>query len=167
MKKLNRTYIMGIVFILFAVWVAYQTTLIPEKLVSNEPGPKLFPFISAAGMVVMSVLSMVFDGKKESEENKHGAAPYLDAAGWKRLALIMIECIIFCAAMNFIGFWITSMVGMMMFILTLKADKKINLVFAIVLSVALGSLCYFGFTKGFNIPLPKGVIWNALGIKMP
>lgn len=167
MKKLNRTYIMGIVFILFAVWVAYQTTLIPEKLVSNEPGPKLFPFISAAGMVIMSVLSMVFDGKKESEENKHGAAPYLDAAGWKRLALIMIECIIFCAAMNFIGFWITSMVGMMMFILTLKADKKINLVFAIVLSVALGSLCYFGFTKGFNIPLPKGVIWNALGIKMP
>ena len=158
---------MGIVFILFAVWVAYQTTLIPEKLVSNEPGPKLFPFISAAGMVIMSVLSMVFDGKKESEENKHGAAPYLDAAGWKRLALIMIECIIFCAAMNFIGFWITSMVGMMMFILTLKADKKINLVFAIVLSVALGSLCYFGFTKGFNIPLPKGVIWNALGIKMP
>lgn len=167
MKKLNRTYIMGIVFILFAVWVAYQTTLIPEKLVSNEPGPKLFPFISAAGMVTMSVLSMVFDGKKESEENKHGAAPYLDAAGWKRLALIMIECIIFCAAMNFIGFWITSMVGMMMFILTLKADKKINLVFAIVLSVALGSLCYFGFTKGFNIPLPKGVIWNALDIKMP
>lgn len=167
MKKLNRTYIMGIVFILFAVWVAYQTTLIPEKLVSNEPGPKLFPFISAAGMVIMSVLSMVFDGKKESEENKHGAAPYLDAAGWKRLALIMIECIIFCAAMNFIGFWITSMVGMMMFILTLKADKKINLVFAIVLSVALGSLCYFGFTKGFNIPLPKGVIWNALDIKMP
>ena len=167
MKKLNRTYIMGIVFILFAVWVAYQTTLIPEKLVSNEPGPKLFPFISAAGMVIMSVLSMVFDGKKEAEENKHGAAPYLDAAGWKRLALIMIECIIFCAAMNFIGFWITSMVGMMMFILTLKADKKINLVFAIVLSVALGSLCYFGFTKGFNIPLPKGVIWNALGIKMP
>ena len=158
---------MGIVFILFAVWVAYQTTLIPEKLVSNEPGPKLFPFISAAGMVIMSVLSMVFDGKKEAEENKHGAAPYLDAAGWKRLALIMIECIIFCAAMNFIGFWITSMVGMMMFILTLKADKKINLVFAIVLSVALGSLCYFGFTKGFNIPLPKGVIWNALGIKMP
>ncbi len=167
MKKLNRTYIMGIVFILFAVWVAYQTTLIPEKLVSNEPGPKLFPFISAAGMVIMSVLSMIFDGKKEAEENKHGAAPYLDAAGWKRLALIMIECIVFCAAMNFIGFWITSMVGMMMFILTLKADKKINLVFAIVLSVALGSLCYFGFTKGFNIPLPKGVIWNALGIKMP
>lgn len=167
MKKLNRTYIMGIVFILLSLWVVFQTTQIPEKLVSNEPGPKLFPYISAFGMIVMAVLSMIFDGKKEAEDNRRGAAPYLDAAGWKRLALIMIECIGFCIAMNLIGFWITAMIGMMMFILTLKVDKKINIVFAIVLSIALGSLCYFGFTKGFNIPLPKGVIWNVIGIKMP
>ena len=79
----------------------------------------------------------------------------------------MLECILFCVAMNFIGFWITSMIGMMMFIMTLKVDKKINIIFAVVLSVALGSLCYFGFTKGFNIPLPKGVIFEALGIRMP
>lgn len=54
-----------------------------------------------------------------------------------------------------------------MFILTLRADKKINLAFAVVLSIVLGSVCYFGFTRGFNIPLPKGVIWNMLGIRMP
>ena len=167
MKKLNRTYVMGIVFIVFAAWVAFQTTLIPEKLVSNEPGPKLFPFISAIGMIVMALLSMIFDGKKEKEENEHGAAPYLDKDGWKRLGLIILECILFCVAMNFIGFWITSMIGMMMFIMTLKVDKKINIIFAVVLSAALGSLCYFGFTKGFNIPLPKGVIFEALGIRMP
>ena len=57
MKKLNRTYIMGIVFIILALWVLFQTTQIPEKLVSNEPGPKLFPYISAIGMIVMAVLS--------------------------------------------------------------------------------------------------------------
>lgn len=167
MKKPNSTYVMGIIFILFALFVVWQTSMIPEKLVSNEPGPKLFPYISAIGMIVMSVLSMIFDGKKETEENKHGAEPYLDAAGWKRLALIMVECIVFCVAMNYIGFWITSMLGMMMFIMTLRAGKKINLIFAIILSIALGSICYFGFTKGFNIPLPKGVLWNAIGIKMP
>ena len=86
---------MGIVFIILALWVVFQTTQIPEKLVSNEPGPKLFPYISAIGMIVMAVLSMIFDGKKEAEDNKNGAAPYLDAAGWKRLALIMVECIVF------------------------------------------------------------------------
>lgn len=166
MKKINRTYIMGAVFLVFSVWILWQTSMIPEKLVSNEPGPKLFPYISAIGMIVMAVLSMIFDGRKEAD-SKEGAVPYLDAAGWKRMLLIMGECIIFCAAMNFIGFWITSMAGMMMFILTLRADKKINVIFALVLSVLLGSICYFGFTRGFHIPLPKGILWNAIGIMMP
>ena len=83
------------------------------------------------------------------------------------MLLILGECFIFCIAMNVIGFWITSMAGMMMFILTLKADKKINVVFALALSILLGSICYFGFTRGFHIPLPKGVLWNAIGIIMP
>lgn len=64
---------MGIVFIILALWVLFQTTQIPEKLVSNEPGPKLFPYISAIGMIVMAVLSMIFDGKKEAEDNKNGS----------------------------------------------------------------------------------------------
>lgn len=168
MKKINRTYIMGTAFFVFAVWVIWQTTMIPERLVSNEPGPKLFPYISAAGMILMAVLSMIFDGKKEAEAKAEAAAEvYLDAAGWKRLILIMGECIVFCIAMNWIGFWITAMVGMMVFIMTLRAGKKINLIFALVLSIALGSICYFGFTRGFHIPLPKGVLWNLLGIRMP
>ncbi|MDO4266832.1 MAG: tripartite tricarboxylate transporter TctB family protein [Eubacteriales bacterium] len=166
MKKINRTYVMGVFFILFALWVLWQTTMIPERLVSNEPGPKLFPYISAFGMILMAVISMVFDGKRETAENKEGAAPYLDQAGVKRLVLIMAECLVFCIAMNYIGFWITSMAGMMVFIMTLRAEKKINLIFAVVLSVALGSVCYFGFTRGFHIPLPKGALWTALGVKM-
>lgn len=166
MKKFNRTYIMGIVFILFALWVIWQTTMIPEKLVSNEPGPKLFPYISAFGMILMAVLSMIFDGKQKKGENEAEEAPYLDAAGWKRLALIMVESVVFCVAMNWIGFWITAMAGMMVFIMTLRAGKKINLIFAVVLSVFLGSLCYFGFTRGFNIPLPKGALWDLMGIRM-
>lgn len=167
MKKMNRTYIMGAMFLAFSAWVLWQTGMIPEKLVSNEPGPKLFPYISAIGMIAMAVLSMIFDGQKEAADKKDGDSSYLSPAGWKRLGLIMGECILFCVAMNWIGFWITAMAGMLVFILTLRADKKINLVFAVVLSIALGSICYFGFTRGFHIPLPKGVLWNSLGIMMP
>lgn len=161
MKKINRTYVMGAVFVLLGLFVVWQSSMIPTKLVSNEPGPKLFPYISGIGMIVMAVLSMIFDAPKDTE-----AKPYLDGAGWKRLFLIFAECIVFGLAMKWIGFWITSMVGMMVFIMTLRADKKINLIFAVILSILLGTICYFGFTKGFNIPLPKGEIWKMLGIKM-
>lgn len=164
MKKVNRTYIMGIVCLIFAAWVAWQTTMIPERLVSNEPGPKLFPFISAGGVAVFAVLSMIFDAPKEAKEE---AKPYLDKAGWIRLAVIIAEALAFCIAMQLIGFWITAMIGMFVFIWTLKGDKKINVVFAVLLSVALGSICYFGFTRGFHIPLPTGSLWSSLGIKMP
>ena len=164
MKKLNRTYVMGIVFLLLAVFIFIQTGQIPERLVSNEPGPKFFPYISAAGIAIFAILSMIFDGKKEAEE---GAKPYLDKDGWIRMGVIMAEAGIFCLAMHFIGFWIASMLGTFMFTWTLKRDKKGNLIFAIVFAIALGTICYFGFTRGFHIPLPSGAIWKALGIKMP
>jgi len=167
MKKFNRTYAMGIFFLLFSAFVFWQTTLIPERLVSNEPGPKFFPFISVGGMVIMSILSMIFDGKKEVEKTKEGKDVYLDAAGWKRMAIILGEALLFCLAMQFIGFWITGILGTFLFVWTLKGDKKINIVFAVLLCVGLASLGYFGFTRGFNIPLPKGKIWEALNVPMP
>lgn len=160
--KINRTYVMGILGLALAAWVAWQTTMIPERLVSNEPGPKFFPFISAAGIALFSILSMVFDGPKDQE-----AKPYLDKAGWIRMGLIMAESLVFCLAMDFIGFWIDAILGLFVFVWTLKGDKKINMVFAIGFCIVLASVCYFGFTRGFHIPLPSGTLWKTLGIKMP
>lgn len=159
--KLNRTYIMGILCLILAVFIVIQTRQVPMSLVSNEPGPRFFPYISAAGIALFAILSMIFDGPKD--EGK----PYLDKAGWVRMAIILGETLLFCFAMETIGFWIASMLGMFVFIWTLKGKKKINLIFAICLSVGLGCLCYFGFTRGFHIPLPTGTLWKSLGIKMP
>ncbi len=160
MRKLNRTYVMGIFMILFSAWIAYESTNIPQMLVSNEPGPRLFPYISAIGIAVFSILSMIFDGKNEKN------AQYLDRAGYMRLLLIVVECLLFAFMMNLVGFWIVSMAGLFMFIYTLKGDKKLNVAICIVFCILLGSLCYFGFTRGFNIPLPKGTLWDSLGINM-
>lgn len=164
MKKLNRTYVMGIVFLLLAVFIFIETGNIAERLVSNEPGPKFFPYISAAGIALFAALSMIFDGPKESKEDGN---TYLDKAGWIRMAAILSEILTFCIAMDFIGFWFASMIGTFAFAWTLKREKKINVVFAVVFSVIFGTLCYFGFTRGFHIPLPSGSIWDSLGISMP
>ena len=164
MKKFNRTYVMGIVFLLVAAWIVWQTGKIPERLVSNEPGPKFFPYLSAAGIAVFAILSMIFDGPKEKTKS---AKPYLDKAGWIRLAIILGEARLFVFGMQTIGFWISAMIGSFVFIWTLKGEKKISLPFAIVFSIALGTICYFGFTRGFHIPLPSGSVWRSLGIKMP
>ena len=67
MKKINRTYIMGAVCLVLSAFIAWQTTTIPERLVSNEPGPKMFPFIAAGGIAVFAILSMIFDAPKEAK----------------------------------------------------------------------------------------------------
>lgn len=162
MKKLNRTHVAGIVMLLLAAFIFWQTTQIPNRMVSNEPGPRFFPYVSAAGIALFAILMMIFDAPKDAEKSKK---PYLDKKGWMRLGLIILECVIFAVFMWGIGFLPTSILGMLMFIFTLKGEKKISIPFAIILSVALGCLCYFGFTKGFNIPLPKGELWALLGLR--
>ena len=164
MKKINRTYIMGAVCLALSAFIAWQTTTIPERLVSNEPGPKMFPFISAGGIAVFAILSMIFDAPKEAKEDPKS---YLDKAGWVRMGIIMAEAVLFTIGMEFIGFLITAMAGTFVFLWTLKGEKKVNLIVAILFSVGLASLGYFGFTRGFVIPLPKGVLWESLGIPMP
>ena len=164
MKKINRTYVMGFLCLLLSAWIVMETGKIPEKLVAREPGPKFFPYISAAGIALFAILSMIFDGPKESKE---GSKPYLDKAGWIRMAIILIEALVFALGMKYLGFLVTAIVGMFMFVWTLKGDKKINILFAILLCVGLGCICYFGFTKGFHIPLPKGELWDLFGITMP
>ena len=163
MKKINRTYVLGILGLLISAFIIWQTGNVKMRLVANEPGPRFIPYVSAAGLALFSILTIIFDAPKDA---KKGSKAYLDKAGWIRLAVIVGEAILFALAMNFIGFWFTSMLGMFLFIWTLKGKKKINIVFAILLCVGLGSLCYFGFTKGFNIPLPKGTLWDSLGIRM-
>lgn len=165
MKRINRTYIMGVLVLALAAWIGWQTTQMPTRFVSNEPGPKLFPFISAIGIGVCAILSMIFDGRKEAEEGKKKAV--MSKEGWLRVGLLLVEFVLFALGMNWLGFWITSMVGLMVFFYTLKGDKKINVWVALGLSVALGSLCYFGMTGLFNIPMPKGTLWKSLGITMP
>ena len=163
MKKFNRTYVLGILGLLLSAWIVWQTGKVPMRLVAREPGPRFFPYISAGGIALFSLLTMIFDGPKET---KNGNKPYLDKAGWIRMGIIMAETIVFALAMYFLGFWIASILGTFMFIWTLKGEKKINILFAILLCIGLGSLCYFGFTRGFHIPLPKGELWDALGITM-
>ena len=164
MKKINRTYIMGVVVLALAAWIGWQTSQMTTRFVSNEPGPKLFPFISAIGMGVCAILSMIFDAPKEAKHEKKAMMP---KGGWLRIGLLLVEFVLFALGMEWLGFWITSMVGLMVFFYTLKGDKKINIWVALALSIILGSICYFGMTKLFSIPMPKGTLWKSLGIAMP
>ena len=161
MKKINPTYVLGIIGLALALWIGSETLQLTDKLVSNEPGPKLFPMVSAIGIAVCSVLTMIFDGPKDYGKGEDDKSSYL------RMALILVECVVIAIVLKWVGFWIGSMLGLFALIMTLKDGKKINYIFTACLCIGLSSLVYFGFTKGFSIPLPSGELWELLGIPMP
>lgn len=166
--KINKTYLTAGFFLLFSAWVIWQAMQISEALVSNEPGPRLFPIISAIGIIICSILSIIFDGPKEKKAQEAGETkPYLDKAGWKRLVIIFAELIVYALGVQAIGFLFAGIIMMFVIIMTLKDGKKINVPTAIILSVVLPVVVYFTFSKVFVIPLPKGALWGALGITMP
>ena len=68
MKKFNRTYVMGVLCLLLAAWIVWQTGKVPMRLVAREPGPRFFPYISAGGIALFAILSMIFDGPKEAKK---------------------------------------------------------------------------------------------------
>lgn len=167
MKKLTKSRLLGILGMLFAAWIAWKAGDIPMLLVSNEPGPRLFPYISAAGIFVCSLLTMIFDGNKEAKEaEEKGIRPFLGKTGWIKVGIVFACCIAFALSMQYLGMWITAMAGLFGFVWLLKGDKKVNVWGLLIFSIAFGSLIYFGFTRGFMIPLPKGELWELLGIKM-
>lgn len=164
MKKFHKTYLVGITCIIFALWIIWSTGSISEKLVSGEPGPRLFPYIAAAGIIVCSILTMVFDGPKEAQKEKR---PFLTKDGWKRLCTIFAEVLVFAFGMHYLGVLITGSVMTCVFIMTLKQEKKINNIFAVALSIGLTCVVYFSFTRVFHLLLPTGQLWSTLGIQLP
>jgi len=172
MKNLNKSYVTGIFFILIGCAIIYGTTLIKVRLVSNEPGPKFFPMIAAIGIIVFSVLTMIFDGGKERRESKASEEagktipPYLTKDGWTRMITFFAEMVIFAIGMKYIGYLFTSCIMTFVITWTLKGKKKVSLIFAIIFSLVISCIVYFSFVKIFNIPLPTGSLWTALGLNM-
>ena len=162
MKKLNRIRIACIVLFLFAAWIAWETSQIREMMVSNEPGPKLFPYISAVGIAVCSILIYLFDGAKEKETE-----PYLTRDGWKRLLLFMAEVIIYGIGIYYAGFLLSTLVMLFIMIMTLKGGKKISILFALLFTIAATCIIYYGFKFGFQTNLPTERFWKLLGINFP
>ena len=52
MKKMNRSYLLGILGLLISAFIIWQTGNVKMRLVANEPGPRFIPYVSAVGLAL-------------------------------------------------------------------------------------------------------------------
>lgn len=142
----------GVGVVLMGVLVAWMTTRIPVGPAYSAVGPRIFPWVIAAALLVVGLLVIFETVTAESEE----ARPEVD---WQALAWIVAGLVGQLALMEWAGFVIASTV---LFVAVARGFGGKRLVLEIVVGLALCVVAYVGFTHGLGLSLPTGIFGDWL-----
>ena len=159
MKTSNKKdRILGICGVLLSAWIVYITSGLNFPINRGDPGPKLFPYIGAAIILICSIFLIIKPGKD--------GKTFLSKSQWKSAGIIFGLYLLFCLLLWLVGFMIA--VPIMLFILTYlfqaqsRPDdpKKKRLLRSLIYAVIAGALIYVAYVIGLQAKLPTGLLFN-------
>lgn len=158
--KFTRDKLLGVIASVLGLVVLIAGSRLKALIVLDEPGPRLFPMISGAGMLLCGLIILFRKDDKEYQ-------PFMDRAGFLRMAVLYAILMLYVfVGLEYVGYLISTPVLLMVLYWVLAEEgKKPKVWFCILFGLAVGLLLYFFFT-GIKISLPKGVILKSLfGLK--
>jgi putative tricarboxylic transport membrane protein len=149
--------IIAIFLILLAVVYFYATSQIPSYEVGDPLGAKVFPTLLGIGLVLAALLLLFETYKTKSRENSEKER---ESKKERRHLVIVgsVVCwtIIFIILLEYLGFLLSSMVYLIVFMTCLNSKKVwLHMGVSVVFSVAL----YILLAKGLGVTLPKGILY--------
>lgn len=124
------------------------------RVALNEPGPRLFPRISGV-ILIISGIGLFLTAKKDDPDAK----PFLGGKeGLLNLGKAFGILLCYGILLNFLGFIIPTP----FFILAVSrlfSNKKYNWVTGVIVAVVTTAILYLIFTRGFNLQLPRGMLF--------
>jgi putative tricarboxylic transport membrane protein len=142
--------------LLFAGLVLWQTLAIPVSPMTAQVGPKVLPYITAAGLALLALLLLVqavHGGWQQPDEKEV-------AVDWKAVAFVTAGLIANVALIGPLGF---SAASMIMFVLVAYGFGSRRPVRDAGIGLVLALTAYFGFAKALGVNIGAGVIENLLG----
>ena len=151
----------GLLFALLGVATLALTTRIQVRPNLTEPGGRLFPNIAGVGLILCGIGIALYrePSKSKRKDGEEGELPFLDKEGAKRLLLFFSSLLFYFLALKYLGFLVATPFASFLFIRLLKSERKASIPASIALSVGFTGLLYFSFNYGFNIYLPKGMLF--------
>jgi putative tricarboxylic transport membrane protein len=141
--------------LLFAGLVLWQTLAIPVSPMTAQVGPKVLPYITAAGLALLAVLLLVQavrGGWQQPDEKEV-------AVDWKAVAFVTAGLIANVALIGSLGF---SAASTIMFVLVAYGFGSRRPVRDAGIGLVLALTAYFGFAKALGVNIGAGVIENLL-----
>jgi putative tricarboxylic transport membrane protein len=148
--------LIGLGLLLFAGLVLWQTLSIPVSPMYAQVGPRVFPYITTAGLTVFAILLLVqaVRGGWQPPDEKEVT---LD---WKAVAFVAAGLVANVALIGPLGFSAASTV---MFVLVAHGFGSRRPIRDAGIGLVLALAAYFGFAKALGVNIGAGVIENMLG----
>ncbi|MCZ8101127.1 MAG: tripartite tricarboxylate transporter TctB family protein [Alsobacter sp.] len=146
----------GLGLMLFAGLVWWQTATMPVSPMYAKVGPTLFPYMTAVGLLILSVFLLVFAVRGGWQPADEKDVP----VDWGPIAFVLAGLVLNVGLIGTIGFTLSSTI---LFVLVAWAfgsrnplrDAAIGFVFALV--------SFFGFAKALGVNIGGGWFESLLG----
>lgn len=148
--------LIGLGLLLFAGLVLWQTLSIPVSPMYAQVGPRVFPYITAAGLTLFAILLLIqaMRGGWQQPEEKEVTVD------WKAVAFVTAGLVANVALIGILGF---SAASTIMFVLVAHGFGSRHPLRDASIGLLLALVAYFGFAKALGVNIGAGVLENMLG----
>lgn len=148
--------LIGFGLLIFAGLVLWSTSQIPVSPLYAKVGPTIFPYITAAGLVVFAMLLIVQAARGGWQADEEKDVPI----DWRALAFVAAGLIVNVVLIVPLGFTAASTA---MFVLITHAFGSRKILRDAALGFAIAIIAYFGFAKLLGVNIGAGLIEGLLG----
>ena len=157
---MTKDRVTGLISIALGIAVAILTSQLPASNMANDVGPRAFPYITSA-VLILSGIGIVVKKPVESKPFfKNGAESV------KRFIAIWVVLIVYVIGLNFLGFIVPSIAVLFVMCMMFGKDPEhgvnISPVKALIFAVVMTAVLYVAFAVVLRLRLPVG----KLGIKI-
>lgn len=145
--------ILGGVVLGLGLFIAIETSMLEVAASNAAIGPRVFPFLIAAGLLIVGtlVLRQAFFG-----HIAHEGGFELD---WRAFALVSVGLIIQMFLLESLG-WIIATA--LLFVAATLAFRERRVVISIAIGIVLSGLAFWVFNYGLGLTLPVGSVFEQL-----
>ena len=150
-------FLIGLGLLVCAAVVLWQTLAIPVSPMYSKVGPRVFPYLTTAGLGVLAILLIVAAARGGWQPDDEKDTP----TDWKALAFVAAGLVANVALIQPLGFTAASVV---MFVLICFGFGSRHPLRDALIALVLALAAYFGFARALGVNIGAGIIENVLNV---
>lgn len=148
---MTKNRITGLIAVILGTAVGMGAFQLPESTIIGDVGPAVFPFLTAGILLICGAGLLITGG---------GEVTALDSlAALRRLGVIFAAVLIYCIAMNFLGFVIPTIAILFVLATLFSEDKSVAWWHKLLYAAAITLAIYFLFHNVLNLKLPDNQLF--------